>query len=389
MSNIPNKLFTKEPKDTSAPEIRKAYGQFAGVIGISTNLFLALIKGMAGFFSGSIAVVADAINNLMDGLSSVITLVGFRMAAKGRDKEHPFGHARIEYMTGVFIAVLILVVGFKLLADSFALTLHPKEIETSLWLVLVLILAILIKVGQSALYYSIAKKIKSSALKASGADSRNDVLATSAALLGVILKWVMDINIDGFMGIAVAVFIIVSGVKLVIETSKPLLGQAPDRVIVKNIEQIVMSNPCVMGMHDLVVHDYGPGRIFASVHVEVEASVSILISHESIDDIEKNVMEKMGIELVCHMDPIDTNDPLIYDLRELVTRALLNTDDAVGMHDLRVVRGEKKINVIFDIVLANESEEIRENIRSTLQALLSEADPRYAAVINFDFDYGS
>ncbi|MDR0851990.1 MAG: cation diffusion facilitator family transporter [Clostridiales Family XIII bacterium] len=385
------KKFIKNDGDAAAPEVREAYGKLAGVTGLITNIILALMKGLIGFFSGSIAVIADAFNNLSDAVSSLITLVGFKMAAKEKDADHPYGHARIEYMTGIVIAALIILLGFKLFSSSYEKAIHPEPIAFSVLTAVFLLVAIGAKIWQTVFNFSLAKRIHSGALRAIGVDSRNDVITTSVVLASLVFGYFTGINIDGYTGVVVALFIMYSGVMLIRETSRPLLGQAPDPDLVNRIATLIREKDGVMGMHDLVVHDYGPGRLFASVHIEVDAAEDVLKSHEVIDDIEREAMRKLKIELVGHMDPIDTKDPLVYELREKITRLLIDTENVVGMHDLRIVRGEHRINVIFDVVLALKGAENKtereEKLLNFLEENIKALDPKYEIAVTFDTDY--
>jgi cation diffusion facilitator family transporter len=381
------KRFIKDYENIDSVKVREAYGKLAGATGIITNAILCLLKALLGYLSGSIAILADAANNLSDAAASLVTLIGFKMAAKAGDKGHPYGHARIEYMTGIGVAALIIVMGFKLLSSSYEKVLEPGVIKFS-WLTAALLAAAIgVKVWQALFNFSLSKRIKSAALRATGVDSRNDVIATSAVLAALVVGRLAGVNVDGYLGLAVAVFIMYSGVRLIRETANPLLGQAPDPDLVKKIKDLVLSGDGVMGVHDLVVHDYGPGRIFASVHIEVDAARDVMLSHDVVDSIEREAMKKLNVELVGHMDPIDTDDPLVYELRDKMTRVLTSVDGAVGLHDLRVVRGDSRVNVIFDVVLSAEGHSRAEEIRAALREELKKIDETFEAVVTFDVDY--
>ncbi|MDR3072148.1 MAG: cation diffusion facilitator family transporter [Clostridiales Family XIII bacterium] len=381
------KLFIKNPNLVDNADVRKGYGNLAGIVGIVTNILLSCAKAIAAYLTGSIAVIGDALNNLMDAAASVITLIGFRLASKGRDKEHPFGHARIEYMTGVLIAFLILYVGLKLLTSSVQKILHPEVLDENLLTVFLLVGAILVKFWQCLFYYSLARRIRSGALRATGADSRNDCITTAAVLVSLILYHFVGINFDGIMGSLVALFVLYSGIKMLFETARPLLGQAPDEELVKNIEKLILEKSGILGLHDLVVHDYGPGRVFASVHIEVDSSENVLVSHEYIDEIEKEAMQRLNVELVGHLDPIDTTNPLLSELRDFLTNLCLLRDDVRGVHDLRLVYGARHINVIFDVVLTEGGEKNRQEIFAFFGNALQKEDARYFPIIAFDLDY--
>ncbi|MDR1953125.1 MAG: cation diffusion facilitator family transporter [Clostridiales Family XIII bacterium] len=387
MSGFWVKRFVKDYESMDSAKVREACGKLAGVVGIVTNVFLCLLKVLLGYLSGSIAILADAVNNLSDASASIVTLIGFKMAAKEGDANHPYGHARIEYMAGIVVAAIIIVAGFKLFSSSYNEILAPKAVEFSLLTAILLVVAIGLKIWQALFNFSLGRRIKSVTLRATGIDSRNDVIATSAVLVALLVGKLTDVNVDGYMGLAVAAFIIYSGIKLVRETIQPLLGQPPDPALVKKIKELALGGDGVIGVHDLVVHDYGPGRIFASVHVEVDAARDVIKTHEVIDAIERDAMKKLNVELVVHMDPLDLNDPLVHELRGEMERFLTSVDGAVGLHDLRVVRGDAHINVIFDVVLSAEGNGRSEEIRAILQEELKRIDEKLEAVVTFDVDY--
>lgn len=388
MFNYLIKKYVKDYEDINSAAVRFEYGRLTGVFGIIINVFLALIKGIAGLFFGSIAVLADALNSLSDAFTSIITLVGFKLAAKEKDAEHPYGHSRMEYMTGIGIAALIVLLGFHLVSTSYKKVLEPEEIDFSIVLIIILLFSICLKIIQALFNYFLAKKVKSASFKATATDSRNDAISTTAVLISVLLGRFFEINIDGYMGMAVGVFIIVSGVQLIRETSNPLLGKLPDKELVESISNLAKEKPNVLGIHDLVVHDYGPSRTFASVHIEVDSKDDIMKSHETIDEIEKEAMEKLNVELVGHMDPIDLDDPLAAELREKVEEIIKDMEDVIEMHDLRIVKGEKAINVIFDLVLTYDAEVgSAYEIKNDISKKLKEIDSKYETVITFDTDY--
>jgi cation diffusion facilitator family transporter len=368
--------------------VREAYGLLSGVVGIVLNLLLGGAKLAIGFFSGSVAVMADAINNLTDAASSVATLIGFKLAARSSDESHPFGHARIEYMTGVIISAMVILVGLRLVTTSFDKILTPEHVTVNLPILCFLAALIAVKIWLWRFNLNLAEKIESSALKATGIDSRNDVVATTVVLLSMLVDHLTGWTLDGYVGIGVAVFIVISGLKLVKETTAPLLGQPPDPKFVKTLTNFILERKGVMGLHDLVVHDYGPGHIFATVHIEVDAYEDVMRSHELLDDIERDAKTRLGIELVGHMDPIDTKDQLVFDLREAMTRTLLHVDGVRGIHDLRIVRGPTRTNVIFDVVLSRRRDATREaEITEIIRAALAGIDPSLRPVLTYDMDY--
>ncbi|MDR0596348.1 MAG: cation diffusion facilitator family transporter, partial [Clostridiales Family XIII bacterium] len=341
-----------------------------------------------GLATGSVAVMADAVNNLMDAASSVATLVGFRMASRERDREHPFGHARIEYMTGVIIAAMVTAVGVQLIIGSVEKIMRPERVQISVETAAFLVALIAVKLWLWRFNLKLARDIGSDAIKATAIDCRNDVVASSAVLLSVAIDKLAGFPTDGYVGAGVAVFIVISGMRLVRETASPLLGQAPDKALVSDVVDFTLGYGGVIGVHDLVVHDYGPNNIFASVHVEVDANDDIMKSHEMVDMIERDAKRALDIELVCHMDPVDTSDPLVGKLRESLARAYRDMPCVTGIHDLRIIRGPTRTNVIFDIVITGEqSAETRNEITSVAKAVLSEAGEAMLPVITIDSDY--
>lgn len=387
MGNFLFKKFVKNYEDVKNPEVRDSYGKLAGIVGIISNTVLCLMKIIIGWISGSIAIIADAINNLADASSSVITLVGFKLASAPEDEEHPYGHARIEYLAGMAVSVMIILVGVELGKSSFDKILHPSPLEFSWTIVIVLLLAIAIKIWQALFNISAGKKINSLALIATGTDSRNDVISTSVVLLGVLAGYFFDIHIDGYLGLAVAIFILWSGISLVKETISPLLGEAPDPDLVNRIEESAMDFEGVLGIHDLVVHNYGPGKIFASIHIEVDSSVDVMISHDLIDNIEKQLSKDLNILLTAHMDPVNTQDPNREPLCRLIESTLRETDGALSFHDLRIVPGATHTNVIFDVVISPECRGKQDEIRAALEQQISQFNPKFCSVIEFDTSY--
>jgi len=381
------KTFIKDYENVKDPKVREKYGKLAGVVGIITNLILCVSKIVIGLLVNSIAIIADGVNNLTDTASSVITLIGFKLASKPGDVEHPYGHARFEYLTGMVISLIIIALSIKLLTTSFNKVLHPDPLEFSLITVLILVLAIGVKIWQARFNIRTGEEIKSSTIKATGMDSRNDVISTSAVLLSVLVGKFTGLQLDGYMGCLVALFILYSGIQLIRETASPLLGKAPDPELVREIEERICSEQGVLGIHDLVVHDYGPGRIFASVHVEVDAYGDLIQSHDMIDNIERIISEDLKIHLVVHMDPLETQDPLTIELNEKISNLLSNLDGVVGFHDLRVVAGYTHSNVVFDIVISPECKLTECSIKSYVEEQLQLLDRMYYVVINFDKSY--
>ena len=379
--------FIKNYEQVADPAVRDAYGKLAGIVGILSNSLLCVMKMLIGFLSGSIAIVADAVNNLADASSSLITLVGFKLASMPEDDEHPYGHARMEYLAGMAVSVMIIIVGVELGKSSIEKILHPSPLEFSWTVVIVLLLAIAIKVWQSLFNISAGKKINSLALIATGTDSRNDVISTSVVLAGVLMGHFLNVQIDGYLGLAVALFILWSGISLVKETVSPLLGEAPDPDLVNNIEKQAMSFDGVLGIHDLVVHNYGPGKIFASVHIEVDSDVDVMLSHDLVDNIEKQISHDLHLLLTAHMDPVNTHDPNREPLSNIIKEAISEIPGVLSFHDLRIVPGSTHTNVIFDVVVSSECKESPEKIRQILQERISGYNPAFCSVVEIDNSY--
>lgn len=387
MGKLLIRIFVKDHENTDDPRVRERYGKFAGVVGIVSNLILCIMKILIGLVSRSIAIIADGINNLADASSSIITLVGFKLASQPEDEDHPYGHARIEYLTGLFISIVIIVIGLQLLRTSIDKILHPDPLEFSCLTIIILVAAILIKLWQSLFNRSIGRKIRSVTLMATAADSRNDVISTSAVLISVIVGKFTGIQIDGYMGSLVALFIIWSGIQLVRETTSPLLGEAPDQELVDSIAEIVKKEPGVLGIHDLMVHNYGPGKIFASMHIEVDADGDLMESHDMIDNIEKRIKDELHVEFVVHMDPVKTDDPLITKMKKIIADALLPLDGVDNIHDFRIVPGPTHTNIIFDVVLAADCSLSEKEITGIAAEAARSVDNDFYVVITFDHAY--
>ena len=384
------KTFITGKAGLSERDKRERCGRLSGIVGILLNVCLGLVKVFVGVFTGSVAVMADALNNLSDAIASVITIIGFRMANMKADAEHPFGHARIEYMTGVIVSAIVIVVGARLIMESYGKIKVPEDLQSSPLTIILLVLMIVVKLWLWRFNNSLAEFIRSTSIKATGADSRNDAISTAAVLATLLLYQFAGVNIDGYVGIAVGVFIIYSGLNLVKETAGPLLGQSPDPETVKEIEDLVLKRDEVLGIHDLIVHDYGPGHIFASVHIEIDSRIDVFISHTVIDDIEREAQVSLGVFLVGHMDPLDTQNPMITELRELLSGTLCEIDGVINVHDVRLVSGEDRINVIFDIVVSHENGQVAyETAMETARRILAEKNKAFVPVANCDTDFGT
>ena len=378
--------FIPNWQNTDDPAIREKYGTLAATVGIVSNLFLFLMKLLAGLFSASVAIIADAINNLSDAGSSIITFFAFKFAGKPADSRHPYGHARIEYISGMAVSIIIIVLGLELLGSSFDKIIHPEDITISALTYAALLLSIAIKLWQGLFNRSLSKKISSEALAATAADSLNDAFSTSAVLVSTVIFHLTNIPLDGWIGILVSILITISGIKLVTETADLLIGKAPDPETVKNIRDRILSHEGIVGMHDLQVHNYGPGRLFASVHAEVPAEEDILTSHDIIDNVERQVMEEMGVHLVIHMDPVITGDPELDRLREKTLSVIRKIDPKIGIHDFRAVFGTTHTNLLFDVLVPMEFAMTDKDLSDLIQSRMRQQG-NYFCVITVDHDY--
>ena len=378
---IPNYENTKEP------QVRRAYGVLCGAIGIFLNAILCAAKLFAGMLTGSIAITADALNNLSDAGSSVITLFGFKLAGQKPDPEHPFGHGRIEYISGFIVSLIILLMGFELGKTSIQKILHPEPVSIQLLSICILIFSILVKIYMAFYNRSIGKKIQSAALAATAADSLSDCLSTGMVLLCTILSYFTNWNIDGWAGLGVTGFILFTGCKAAKETISPLLGQSPAPELVEQIECIILSHSEILGIHDMIVHDYGPGRMFISVHAEVPATGDILTLHDTIDNAERELAEQLGCIASIHMDPIATDDKLTIETKEKVIALVHAYDTRLSIHDFRMVAGPTHTNVIFDIVVPYQYDRSDFEVKRSIQELIRCLDGNFYAVIQIDHSY--
>jgi len=384
MTGLLLRLFVKNYRDTENPAVRSSYGKMAGFVGIVCNLLLFGAKLIIGTLSGSVSITADAVNNLSDASSSIVTLLGFKLAEKPADAGHPYGHARIEYLSGLIVSGSILIIGFELAKTSVGKILHPQAVEFSAAIVVVLTLSILIKLWMALFNRSLGKRIDSTTLIATAADSRNDVITTAAVLAACIAGRLTGFKVDGYMGLLVALFILYSGVSIAKATIDPLLGEAPNEELTHMIATEIDRYDKVLGIHDLMVHDYGPGRRFASVHVEMDSREDPLVCHDIIDDIERDFLEHHNIHLVIHYDPIVTDDAELNHMRELVLQVLHGIDPHMSIHDFRMVRGPGHTNLIFDIVIPFEMNARKEELLRLINDRIQFEDKKYYAVITFD-----
>ena len=378
-------LCVGKTPDMQTPETRGRIGKLSGTVGIICNFLLFLIKLAAGILAGSVSIMADALNNLSDAVSSVVTLLGFKLAERPADDHHPYGHARYEYLSGLAVAAMILVIGFELAKSSVEKLVHPQSVTFTALTAGILAVSIGIKLWLMGFYKKLGKMIDSQTLEAAAMDSRNDCLTTAAVLAAGVMERLTGWQVDGAAGLAVAVFILYSGCRLAKDTVSPLLGEATDPQLRERLADFVEANPKVLGHHDLMVHDYGPGRRFASLHVEMDKDEDPLLCHEIIDEMERECLKNHGIHLVIHYDPVVVGDPELERMRTMVAAILRVRDERISIHDFRMVPGKKNTNLIFDVALPMELQGQETAIQKALDAALNDlGEKRYTTVITFD-----
>ena len=388
MTKLLLRLFVKDSHDPENPKTRTAIGRMSGVVGIVCNMLLAALKLAVGILSGSVSVTADALNNFSDAISSVVTLIGFRLAEQPADSEHPYGHARYEYLSGLAVAAMIIVIGVDLARSAIDKILHPTLVAVSVPMAVVLVGSVLMKLWMCFFNYRLGGYIDSAALRATATDSRNDMIATAAVLVAAAFEYFTQLPLDGYMGLGVSLFIVYSGVMLAKDTISPLLGEQASPELRKQIITLVESNPYVLGYHDLMVHDYGPGQRFASLHVEMDEKEDPLLCHEIIDDIERECLEQHNIHLVIHYDPVVTGDAELEAMREQVCALLQQQDSRLSIHDFRMVKGSGHSNLIFDVALPQDLKGKELEIKHQLEnALATQNQGVYHTVITFDPDF--
>ena len=384
MTDLILRIFVRDHKNTEDPAVRDKCGRVAGAVGIVTNFLLFLMKIIVGTAFHSVSVTADAVNNLTDSGSSVVTLIGFKMASKPADEKHPFGHARIEYLSGVIVSFIVIFLGLQFGMSSIEKILTPEENALTPVALIVLVISILAKLWQCLFYRKVGRMIKSESVEATSKDSRNDVIATSVVLLGAVITMLTGVNLDGYMGAAVALFIVFSGVQLTISTADPLLGQAPEGELVQTITEKMLSYPGIIGMHDLAVHNYGVGRCFASAHCEVDAQNDILVSHDLIDNIERDFSRDLGIHMVIHLDPVIVGDARTDALHCKVQSLVTALYPTVTIHDFRVIWGVTHSNIVFDAAVPFAVKDSDTVITQKLEAEIQKLDPDYRTVVTID-----
>ncbi|MBQ7955866.1 MAG: cation transporter [Lachnospiraceae bacterium] len=381
------KVFIKNADEIHSTEVRKAYGILSGSVGIALNLFLFLFKFMAGSISHSIAITADAFNNLSDAGSSLVTLFGFKMAGQKADPDHPFGHGRIEYLSGLFVSMAILFMAYELIKSSVIKIITPVEINFNLTVAIILVVSVLVKFYMYFYNRYVGQKIGSAAIIATAKDSLSDTLSTTVVLLSMLISHFFDWQIDGICGVLIGFFILYTGYQAAKDTINPLLGQAPDPDFVKEIETLVLSYPEIIGVHDLIVHNYGPGRIMISVHAEVPADGDILVLHDTIDNVEHALKRQLQCDAVIHMDPVCIHDEETIRLKELVTGIVKGVNENLSLHDFRLVKGPTHTNVIFDLLIPYNFPIPDGEVVGLITTRIEKMEGSYYAVIDVDKNY--
>ncbi|MCI9533299.1 MAG: cation transporter [Lachnospiraceae bacterium] len=374
--------LVKDYEQTDNPQVRTAYGMMAGIVGICCNLILFGAKIGVGFMTGSISIMADAFNNLSDAASSIVGFVGMKMAQKPADESHPFGHGRIEYISAFIVAFIVIQVGFSLLKTSLGKILHPEELTFGIISVGILMLSVGVKLWMAFFNRNLGRRVQSSVMKATAADSLGDVAATSATILSIVVFGIWKVNIDGLVGLVVSVLVMIAGVNIAKDTLEPLIGGPIDPEVYRKITDFVNGYEGIVGSHDLIVHNYGPGRSMASIHAEVPSDVEIEISHEVVDRIERDAAEKLGIFLVIHMDPVELKNTQLRELRQMAEGVLRGLDERLTLHDFRVVEGTRRTNLIFDLVVPRDyTKQMQDACKQEICRKLRELDERYCCVI--------
>lgn len=381
------RIFIKNNEDVADSAVREKYGILCGVYGVFLNFLLFIGKLVAGILSSSIAMTADAFNNLSDAGSSLISAIGFKLAGKQPDAEHPFGHGRIEYLTGLAISGLIVMMGFELVKTSFGKIIHPEAVSFSIISIIILFVSILIKLYMSFYSRRIGKRIDSQTLLAVSTDSISDTVSTSVVLLSSLIAYFTNIKLDGIVGFLVGIVIVIAGIKSAKEVILPLLGTAPSDEFIKSVEDIVLSHDGILGIHDLIVHDYGPGRLMVTLHAEVPSDGDVKELHDIIDNIEFELATKLKCHATIHMDPITVGDPFVDELKDMVKDIISKDAGLINFHDFRVVRGNTHTNLIFDVVASFDYKISDDEIKKMVFEKVRDVNPTYICVINVDRDY--
>lgn len=387
MTNLLVKTFVKNYENTSDTYVRGKYGTLSSIVGIVCNILLFAVKFAMGTLANSIAVVSDAFNNLSDGASCIVTLFGYKMAAKPADKDHPFGHGRMEYLTSLIIAAVILVMGIELLKDSAVKILHPEKVEFRVVVLVSLVVSIGIKLWMSHFNTILGKKINSSVMLATAKDSRSDVIATLATVISLIAAIFTDLPIDGIMGIIVSLFILKAGYEIIKDTVDELLGKPADPETVDEIARLVCCDDRIIGVHDMIIHNYGPGNMIGSCHAEVKSNEDFIATHDLIDRIEHEIHKQLRIQMTIHMDPIEVDDEQVNMYRLLVANVVRRVDKRLGFHDFRTVTGDTHVNLIFDLVVPYEIKRTDDELKNEIDAILAKEETKFYTVITFDREY--
>ncbi|MGN0642503.1 MAG: cation diffusion facilitator family transporter [Huintestinicola sp.] len=379
--------FVKDYENTEDNKVREHYGMLSSIVGIFCNVALFILKYIFGTISNSISIISDAFNNLSDSASCIVTFLGYKLAAKPADKDHPFGHGRMEYLTALSIAVIIMLVGIELLKSSVDKILHPEEIIFSVWALISLIVSICVKLWMSFFNTKLGRRINSSVMEATAQDSRNDVIATSAAAIALIASIFTDLPVDGIMGVIVSVFVLKGGFGIIKDTVDDLLGKPADNELSKKIAELVLSKEHIIGIHDLVIHNYGPGNLIASCHVEVRSDENFVAVHDIVDGIEREIHTQLGVMMTIHMDPIDMDDEQVNSCREMIRAFVKTIDSRLHIHDFRMVSGETHTNVIFDLVVPYDCKLKDTELKSIIDGFLDAQEKNYFSVITFDREF--
>lgn len=381
------KLFIKDYKNTTDPKVRNQYGKVAGIFGIATNLILGIIKLIIGVMSNSVSIMADAVNNIADMASATLTIIGFKLSNKKPDKDHPYGYARYEYVAGLVIGILMLMMGLTFAKESISKIFNPEELVINTITYIILGTAILGKIAQMLVYLDFSKSIDSNTLKANAIDARNDIISSTAIFISMIIMKIFNINIDGVLGLCVSGFVIFSSINTIKEVLEPIIGIIPTEERTKQISDKLLSYDYVLGIHDLVLHNYGVNNDFVTVHVEIDSNMEILKAHDLMDNIEKDFKEQLGIDLTIHMDPIEVNNEYVNKLYKLVTQSLATFDSTLKIHDFRIVQGITHTNILFDCVVPYEKDYTLDKIKTHLNNTIIPEKEIYYYVIEIDRPY--
>ena len=387
MYKLFGKLFIKNYKNTGDETVRVKYGVLASIVGIISNMLLGILKVILGIITFSISIISDAINNLTDSFSSIITIVGYKLSIKKADKDHPFGHQRIEFISGLIVAVLMFSIGLLLLKESITKIINPSEVKFDIVTIIILSISILVKIWQSLFYRSISKAINSLSLKAISRDSINDAISTFAVLIGTIIFISFGANVDGYIGVLVSLYVLYSSIELIREASGPLIGETPDAEKINEFKHEILSYDGILGVHDIVCHTYGPTKLFMTAHAEVSSKVPISISHDIIDNIERDFRNNKNIDLTIHLDPIDYDDEFTRELRDKIRTKIKEIDESMDIHDFRIVKGDTHTNILFDCEIPLDFKYSKDEVRMMINDIIKSIDENYYLVLQIDEMY--